>query len=124
MIDGKFDLKKEVPQISPVTNVSLDYVNAFTGLILSYRMKGIPFVKDTVKENFFTLKKYKDYYFDYGNVVNEKNKDRIKQLDELVDQFNQLIKNPDSINYENDFIRICNEMLFVIIGNRSKEIKH
>lgn len=52
----------------------------------------------------------------YINLVNDKNKESIERLNNLVDQMNEIFKNPDSIN-EDNFRKTINEMFFLVYGN-------
>jgi len=112
---------KEVPQIHSKTGVSQDYNNQLNGLVTFFKGRGIDFVKNMLKKNPFHMEKYEEVYSKYKNVVNDKNRESIKKLDELTIQMNKILKDPDSIN-EDAFCKTCNEIYFLIYGDRSVEI--
>lgn len=112
---------KEVPSIHSKTGVSQDYCNQINGVAGLFKNKGIDSVKDRLKKSPIYVKKYEEAYFGCKNVVNDKNRKSIKRLDELAVQMNEILKDIDSIN-EDAFRKICNEMYFLIYGDRSIKI--
>jgi hypothetical protein len=80
---------KQMPQISEKTGISLDYVNEFSvvGFI------ELSMLDDAVKHvRSHPIKKYEERYppDKYENVITEHNKERIRQLDAVVDRLNVL----------------------------------
>jgi len=115
------DNRREVPQISPETGVSNDYSNQFNGLVSAFLAKGMDFVKKLLKSIPFHMQKYEEVYSEYKNIINDKNRDKIKRLDELAIAMNEILKDPDSIN-EADFRKTCNELNLLIYGDSSRDI--
>ena len=113
--------RKEVPQIHSKTGISQDYINQISAIFSFLKARGIDFVKNILKNNPINIQKYEEVYSGYKNVVNDKNRERVKKLDELSVQMNEMFKDPDSIN--EDVLRsMCNEMYFLVYGDRSVQI--
>lgn len=113
----------EVPQINSETGVSQDYANQFNGIVNFYQRgdNGIDLIKTKLKIHPFHMYKYEEAYIGYKNIINDKNRDSIKRIDELADQMNNILKDPDSID-ENKFKETCNELYLLIFNNTSKNI--
>ncbi|MFA6515227.1 MAG: hypothetical protein WCT42_03100 [Candidatus Paceibacterota bacterium] len=108
-------IKKTVEQIVPKTGVSCDYSNQINGIVSFYKLD-LNFLKNILREKPYHMKRYEEVYKDCGNIITEKNRNRIKRLDELAEQMNEILKNPDSIN-EISFVKTCNEIYFQIYGD-------
>lgn len=108
---------KEVPQINSETGISQDYSNQLNAIVTFLKSRGMDFLKNILKDNPFHMKKYEEFYFEYKNVVNDKNRESVKKLDELVVQMNEILKDPDLIN-EDSFLEKCNEFYFLIYGKK------
>ncbi|MFA6355420.1 MAG: hypothetical protein WCW65_03275 [Candidatus Paceibacterota bacterium] len=67
------------------------------------------------------MEKYEEVYEGYENVVNDKNRDSIKRLDELAIQMNEILKDSNDIN-EDAFRKTCNEIYSLIYGDESIKI--
>jgi hypothetical protein len=117
--------KKEVPQIHTKTGVSQDYWNMINSIVSHYKMKrgGVERVKEFLikRGTPFEMKKYEDLYSGYNNIVNDKNRESIKRLDELVVLINETLKDPNNINDE-ILRKTCNEIHFLIYGDNDVEI--
>lgn len=111
----------EVPQIHPQTGISQDYSGEFESLV--HKSKGIDFVKYMLKTlpSPFHMKKYEEYFAGCKDIVTEKNKDSVKRINELANKMNEITKDPDTLN-EADFRKTYNELLFLIYGDRSRDI--
>jgi len=118
---SNIESNKKVPQLNPKTGVSMDYSNQFNPLVSGFSIRGISFVKEMLKEIPFHMKKYEEVYSGYKNIVNNKNKDSIKRLDELSVHMNDIFKDLDSVN-EEDFRKTCNELNFLIYGDANRDI--
>gem|GEM_PF-6143024 len=73
------------------------------------------------KENSIYLKKYEEVYSEYKNVINDKNRESIKKLDDLVDEINEILKNLKPEN-EANLREKCNEFYFLIYGNNDRKV--
>lgn len=116
--------KREVPQISPETNISQDYFNKINAVVSLYKMKGgIEKVKGFLKESDtpFHMDKYEEAYSDCKDVVNDKNRDSVNKLNKLAMTMNEILKDPDSID-EDIFRKKCNEISFLIYGDNNIHI--
>lgn len=112
--------KREVPQISPETNISQDYFNQINAVVSFYKMRGgIERVKDFLKDSAtpFHMDTYEEAYSDCKDVVNGKNKDSVNKLNKLAITMNEILKDPDSID-ESAFRQTYNEICFLIYGNK------
>lgn len=113
---------KEILSINPNTGLSRDYYSSLAGLVGFFDMGGIDSVKDMVKKYPFHMKKYEELYSGYTNlVVDDKNRESIKKLDELSVRMNEILKDPNSID-EDAFRKTCNEIFFLINGDDSLKI--
>lgn len=68
------------------------------------------------KGSLFHLKKYEEIYSMYPNIINDKNKESIKRLNELAIKLEDMLKDENPIN-EDSFRDTCNEMYFLIHGD-------
>ena len=121
MIENLNQIKKEVPQIHFKTGVSQDYVNQINGVVTAFKNRGIDFVKILLKQVPFHMEKYEEVYLGYQNIVNDKNRDSIKKLDELAIQMNEILKDPNFID-EDILRKTCNEIYSLIYGDESIKI--
>ena len=116
---------REVPQLSPKTGISQDYWNQINSVVSFYQMKrgGVDRVKEFLieREAPFEMKRYEDVYSGYDNVVNDKNREGLKRLDELAVLMNEILKDPNNINDE-ILRKTCNEVRFLIYGENDIEI--
>lgn len=108
---------KEVPQINEITGISYDYRNEYVFLVGYFSMGGIDEVKAVIKKLNFVMKKYEERFSPsvYKNVINEKNTNLIRRINELVDSFNEKIKETDAFK-EEDFLKIYKELEILIKG--------
>ena len=125
-MDKNFKIeKREVPQIYAKTGISQDYWNMINSIVSHYKMTrgGIERVKEFLIERGkpFEMKKYEDVYSGYDNVVNDKNREGVKRLDELAVLMNETLKDPNNINDE-ILRKTCNEIRFLIYGEHDVEI--
>lgn len=114
---------KEVPQLNLKTGISMDYFNEINFIFgaLTSSSLGLNFIKKILKENPIYLKKYEEVYLGYKNVVNDKNREGVKRLNELVCEINEILKNLEPEN-ETELRKKCNEFYFLIFGNNDKKI--
>jgi pyridoxine 5'-phosphate synthase PdxJ len=115
------DHGKEVPGMNPKTALSMDYCNQFNGLVSLFSDSGIEEVKSTLKSISLHVEQYEKVYAGCKDVVNDKNRDKVRRLDELANKMNQILKDPNSIN-EEDFRKTCNELNFLIYGDHDRDI--
>ncbi len=90
--------KKEVPQINPETDLSVDYINEYTSLCMSIQYKSKDKFLLDVKDNI--PKKYIERFNPelYKDVITEENEEKIIQLDEIVADFNKTFNSEQNIN--------------------------
>lgn len=117
---------KEVPQLNPTTEVSEDYSSQYTALVGGYHAGGMDIVKYILEESSkvgqpFHMKKYEEVYAGYKNIVNDKNRDRVKKLDELADHMNDLLKDVGNID-EANLRKTCNELNVLVYGDNTRNI--
>ena len=74
-------------------------------------------LEDELRHNFIVT-----VYSTYKDVVNDDNKIHVEELDRLVDQMNEKIKNLDEFSRE-DFVKIYNAVEKEILGNDSTALK-
>ena len=90
--------KHEVPQINPINGVSLDYINAFYGIMLSFENNFLDLaIKELFSEKeFIGLLKYEERFnseeYDTTNLINDKNRKNIEELNKIVDNINNDLK--------------------------------
>lgn len=112
-----------VPQIVKSTEISADYFNQYFGFILLLK-KGESL--DDLAEGFkkFPVKKYEEVYSPkiYRNALNEKNKNKIKRLDEIADFVNANFTNQNNFDILN-FKKIINEVYSIIHGENKNYYK-
>jgi len=117
--------KREVPQLCEKTGISQDYWNQINALVSHYKMTrgGAERVKEFLinRKSPFYIERYEDVYLGYDNVINDKNRESVKRLNELALLMNNILKDPSSIN-ENILIKACNEIRFLIYGKNDIEI--
>jgi hypothetical protein len=90
-------------------------------LVTFYDFGGLPSVVKTIEKRPFVMKKYEERYAKYGNIINDKNRESVKELDMLVDKLNDILKDPSSID-EESFRENINRMCFLIYGNDQVKI--
>jgi len=93
----------EVGQISQETGVSGDYINEFQ--LIAWMKAGVSTYEEWIqyqRDKSNIILKYRERYpeNEFINVVTEKNRANIEELDQIVDKLNEIVKNPDSANKE------------------------
>jgi hypothetical protein len=112
---------KEMEQINETTGISQDYIGEISHLVTFYDFGGLPSVVKTIEKRPFVMKKYEERYANFADVVNDKNKERVKELDILVDKLNDILNDPKNIN-EEEFRQNINRVCFLIYGNDETKI--
>lgn len=113
--------KQEVPQINPKNGISKDFVNQFAFLISLYDFGGLSRVVNQIKDRPFKARRYADVYANFRDVVNDKNRESVSRLDELMANLEEILQDHDNIN-EDAFRKTINEAYFTIYGNNEVEI--
>lgn len=109
--------QQEVPQLNRTTGISNDYINEYAALMGYFSLGGINEVRRMLTETNLDMQKYEERFPPtiYKHVVNEKNRDTIRRIDELADSLNEKARNPETLK-EEDFLQICNELERLIRG--------
>jgi len=115
------DEVNEKGEIITETGISHDYANKVNALFCFYKEYGLDGLKEYVKENPVHIEKYEEVYSGNVNLINDKNREGLKNLSEQVDQINEILKNPDSID-ENVFKKTLDQIYYLIYGDRHIEI--
>ncbi len=90
--------KEGIPAVNTVTGISTDYTNNFIALnlITDGNFDAILKIMDTEK-----FKKYGNWFdeeaqrYDLSNLINDKNRQNVGELDNIVDTLNDFLQNPD-----------------------------
>ena len=111
---------KIIPQIDNKTGVSCDYINAFAALstyCLDFKDKQ-PLINFIKKRN-FKLKKYEEYFSpeSYKDIITDKNKEAILEIDKLVEEVNIKISNQNIENLDVNQLHIILKRLENLIRN-------
>jgi len=110
------EIKKEIPQINKETGISFDYINELANLISIYNFGGISSLIKTITKRPFGMKKYEEVYTNYQNIINNQNRESIKELNMLAGLLNEILKDPNSIN-EDSFRKTINRICFLVYGD-------
>ncbi len=113
--------KREVPGYNSETGLATDYMNEITSKI-AYLMganeDGLGELKKAILiKSQKRLRKYEERYSEdeYLNVINEKNSESIKKLNELADKLNTKFEDLDNLSVE-DLVETYKKMGFLING--------
>lgn len=111
----------EVPQINQDTGISADYWNEYFAKRCSFSFE--PNSCEAVAEEIrkYPIKKYEERFpvNEFEEVINDKNRSRIKRLDELANVINSKFTNASNFT-ENEFKQLINEV-FRLIWNKDGE---
>ena len=124
--DQKNEKRELILGLVPETGVSNDYCNEINFIYSAFKeplpnRKPIDVVKFIFKKNNSKIKKYEERFSEYKDVLNDKNKETVKKLDELASHINEMIKDLNNLN-EDELIKMCNEIYFLVYGNRDIQI--
>jgi len=124
MEDG-FNKKERVLSLVSETGMLNDYCNEINGMVSTY-MSGktgekMNDVISLIKKDNLKIKTYEERYPNRAELVNDKNRESVKKLDELVEHLNKMKENPDTMN-ENEFRKVCNDIYLLIYGTQKFKI--
>ena len=111
----------EVPQINEDTGISSDYWNEYftKRCSFSFKSNSCEAVAEEIRK--YPIKKYEERFSqkEYENVITDKNKFRVKRLDELANLVNSKFTNTSNFT-EYEFKQLINEV-FRLIWNKEGE---
>ena len=106
---------KELPQLVEATEITGDYWNEYWHLEIDLDSKnGRSLVTQSIREH--PVKRYEERYppTEYGNVVTEKNRERVLQLNQLATKVNAMT---DAASFRpEELISLLEEVNFLIYG--------
>lgn len=106
--------------------ISNDYANEYHPLGMIFRMSDFNNLKDELKNNVYLKNFHMKTYEEKAEImgyppISNKIKDKIARINELANQMNQIISNPDELD-ENAFRQIYDELDFIIYGDTKSNL--
>jgi len=111
----------KVPQINEETGISADYWNEYFTKRCSFSFESNPCEAVAKQTNIYPIKKYEERFpiLKFEDVITDKNRNRVKRLDELADLVNSKFTDASQFT-EDDFKQLINEV-FHLIWNKENE---
>jgi hypothetical protein len=106
--------RKPVPQLLE-SGFSADYHNAVFGFELICQKHGPLFLQQIPESH--RIPTYQEWFPEdrYDGVVNEKNRDRLPELDAIIGELNEMMANGEDVDTER-FLMLCEEAHTIING--------